>query len=174
LIKFSKITAVQTIVYCFMKIIKISALLFFALFNVIPVLAQEVDGCYQGYYDVFTERGARAVTDGEHDVVISIIHDGNSTCYFGKAKVQDGKFVSPVMIQKDDMSYVPLNTVFRSLDQTWLSSQDPETLYEIYDGMSRTFYAEDNLSGKMFFYTFIHDKPRANRRAPSADVLIRK
>ncbi len=75
---------------------------------------------------------------------------------------------------KDDMSYVPLNTVFRSLDQPWLNSQGWETLYAIYYGMSRMFSAEDSLSGSMFFYTFIHDKPWANRRAPSADVLIKK
>ncbi|EKB47331.1 hypothetical protein [Cecembia lonarensis] len=144
------------------------------IISVSKVQAQDVEGCYMGYYNVFNERGASAVPNGEHDVVISIIRDGKSTCYFGKAKVQNGSFQSPVMIQKDDMSYVPLNTVFRSLDQDWLGRQDLETLYEVHDGMSKMFYAEDGMSGRLFFYTFIHDKPRANRRAPSADVLIKR
>ena len=138
------------------------------------VSPQSVEGCYMGYYTTFSERGADLVTDGEHDVVISIVKDGKSECYFGKAKVKDGKFLSPVMIQKDDMSYVPLASVFKSLDQNWISQQDPTTLYDINDGMSKMFYAEDNLSGRMFFYTFVHNKPRANRRAPSADILIKK
>ena len=157
-----------------MKKIKVSALLFFALFCAFPVMAQQEDNCYLGYYNVFNERGASEVPNGEHDVVISIIKDGKSECFFGKAKVQDGSFLSPVMIQKDDMSFVPLNTVFRSLDQDWLARQDLETLYEVHDGMSKMFYAEDGVSGRLFFYTFIHDKPRANRRAPSADVLIKR
>jgi hypothetical protein len=148
-------------------------LLFVVFFTARQVQAQEIEGCYLGYYNVFSERGAGLVPNGEHDVIISIIKDGTSECYFGKATVKDGNFVSPVLIQKDDMSYVPLNNVFGSLDQEWLSRQNMDSLYEIHDGMSKMFYGEENLSGKMFFYKFIHDKPRANRRAPSADVLIK-
>lgn len=134
----------------------------------------EVEGCYNDYYAAFTERGANPVTDGQHDVVISVIHQGKSECYFGKATVKDGKFINPVTIQKDDMSFVPLNTIFKSLDQNWLEEQDMATINDITDGMSNVFLTKDEYELRMFFYTFVHPKPRANRKAPPADVLLKK
>jgi hypothetical protein len=136
--------------------------------------AKEVEGCYNDYYITFTERGANSVTDGQHDVVISVIHQGKSECYLGKATVKDGKFINPVTIQKDDMSFVPLNTIFKSLDQNWLEKQDMATINDITDGMSNVFLTKDEYELRMFFYTFVHPKPRANRKAPSADVLLKK
>lgn len=135
---------------------------------------EEVEGCYNDYYITFTERGANPVTDGQHDVVISVIHQGKSECYFGKATVKDGKFINPVTIQKDDMSFVPLNTIFKSLDQNWLEDQDMTTINDITDGMTNVFLTKDQYQLRMFFYTFIHPKPRANRKAPPADVLLKK
>jgi len=135
---------------------------------------EEVEGCYNDYYATFTERGANPVTDGQHDVVISVIHQGKSECYFGKATVKDGKFVNPVMIQKDDMSFAPLNTIFKSLDQNWLEEQDMATINDITDGLTNVFLTRDQYELRMFFYTFVHPKPRANRKAPSADVLLKK
>jgi hypothetical protein len=38
--------------------------------------AKGIEGCYTDYYIAFTERGANPVTDGQHDVVISVIHQG--------------------------------------------------------------------------------------------------
>ncbi|MCL6259964.1 hypothetical protein M3O96_12745 [Aquiflexum sp. TKW24L] len=136
--------------------------------------AKGIEGCYTEYYIAFTERGANPVTDGQHDVVISVIHQGKSECYLGKATVKGGKFINPVMIQKDDMSLVPLNTIFQSLNQNWLEEQDMSTLNNITDGMTNMFVTKDNYELRMFFYTFIHQNVRANRKAPPADVLLKK
>ena len=133
-----------------------------------------IEGCYTDYFVAFTERGAKPVTDGQHDVVISVINQGKSECYFGKATVKDGKFVSPVMIQKDDMSFVPLNTIFKSLDQNWLEEQDMSTLNDITDGMSNVFLTKEKYELRMFFYTFVHPTARENRKAPPASVLLKK
>jgi hypothetical protein len=139
----------------------------------ISVDSEETGGCYAEYFQIFSERGAKPIPNGNHDVVISIIYKGESQCYFGKAKVENGKMVPPVQIQKEDLSYAPLSTVYRNLDQEWLARQNPETLYDIVDGMSRRFYSEDQQTGRIFFYTFINEKPKSNRRAPSASSLIK-
>jgi hypothetical protein len=136
--------------------------------------AKGIEGCYTDYYIAFTERGANPVTDGQHDVVITVIHQGKSECYLGKATVKGGKFTNPVMIQKDDMTFVPLNTIFKSLDQNWLEEQDMATINDINDGMSNVFVTKDNYELRMFFYTFVHPNVRANRKAPPADVLLKK
>lgn len=133
----------------------------------------ETVGCYGEYFQIFSERGAKAIPNGNHDVVISIVHNGESQCYFGKAKIENGRLIPPVQIQKDDLTFVPLSTLYRNLDQEWLGKQNPETLYDIVDGMSKTFYSEDKQTGRVFFYTFINDKPKSNRKAPSASVLIK-
>lgn len=141
--------------------------------NSTTINPQDTEGCYGEYFQVFSDRGAKEIPNGEHDVVISIVYRGKSECYFGKAKVENGKMVPPVQIQKDDLTFAPLSTIYRNLDQEWLSNQNPDTLYEIVDGMSRTFHSEDNQSGRVFFYTHINSKPKANRRAPSANTLIK-
>jgi hypothetical protein len=133
-----------------------------------------VEGCYNDYVIAFSERGASPVTDGQHDVVISVIHQGRSECYFGKASVKGGKLQRPVLIQKDDMSFVPMSSMFRSLDPDWLEKQDKNTYDEVNDGMSTVFLTQDKYEIRLFFYTFIHPSQRANRKAPPADVLLKK
>jgi hypothetical protein len=133
-----------------------------------------IEGCYTEYFIAFAERGASPVTDGQHDVVISVINQGNSECYFGKATVKGGKLQRPVLIQKDDMSFVEMSTIFRSLDPEWLEKQDKNTYDEVSDGMSHIFYTQDKYEIRFFFYTFIHPTQRANRKAPPASVLLKK
>ncbi|RZS97367.1 hypothetical protein [Cecembia calidifontis] len=133
-----------------------------------------IEGCYTDYFIAFTERGASPVTDGQHDVVISIINQGKSECYFGKATVKEGKLQRPVLIQKDDLSFVEMSTIFKSLDPEWLEKQDKNTYNEVSDGMSHTFLTQDKYEIRLFFYTFIHPTQRANRKAPPANVLLKK
>jgi len=133
-----------------------------------------IEGCYTDYYSAFAERGASPVTDGQHDVVITVINQGKSECYFGKATVKGGKLQRPVLIQKDDLSFVEMSSMFRSLDPEWLEKQDKNTYDEVSDGMSYIFLTQDKYEIRLFFYTFIHPTPRANRKAPAASVLLKK
>lgn len=139
----------------------------------ISINLDETGGCYGEYFQIFSERGAKPIPNGNHDVVISIVYKGESQCYFGKAKVENGKLVPPVQIQKDDLSFAPLSSLYRNLDQEWLEKQNQENLFDIVDGMSKRFYSEDQQAGRVFFYTFINDKQKSNRRAPSASALIK-
>lgn len=114
------------------------------------------------------------MTDGEHEVVISIIFQDKSDCYMGKATVKGGKFVTPVLIQKDDMSFAPLSTIFKNIDQAWLVQQDKETLYEINDGMSKMFRSQQGYMAQMFFPDFINKGSGVNRKAPPASELLKE
>jgi hypothetical protein len=133
-----------------------------------------IEGCYIDYYSAFANKGAQPVTDGEHEVVISIIFQDKSDCYMGKATVKGGKFVTPVLIQKDDMSFAPLSTIFKNIDQAWLVQQDKETLYEINDGMSKMFRSQQGYMVQMFFPDFINKGSGVNRKAPPASELLKE
>jgi len=133
-----------------------------------------IEGCYTEYYSAFANRGAQAVSDGDHEIVISIVYQNNSNCYMGKATVKDGKFISPVLIQKENKSYAPLATIFKNIDQTWLEQQDSETLYEINDGMSKMFKSEQGYLVQMFFPAFINSNSGVNQKAPPASELLKK
>lgn len=133
-----------------------------------------VQGCYIDYYTAFANKGGSPVTDGEHEVVISIIYQNNSECYMGKATVKEGKFIPPVFIQKDDMSFASLATIFKNIDPAWLALQDPETLYEINDAMSKVFISQQQYLVQMFFPDFINKNSGVNRKAPPASELLKK
>lgn len=133
-----------------------------------------IEGCYLDYYSTFVNQGARPVTDGDHEVVISIIYQDKSDCYMGKATVKGGKFIAPVLIQKDDMSYAPLSTIFKNIDQVWLAQQDKESLFEINDGMSKMFVSQQQYQVQMFFPGFINSNSGVNRKAPPASEMLKK
>lgn len=133
-----------------------------------------IDGCYIDYYSAFANKGAQPVADGEHDVVISIIYQNTSNCYMGKSTVKDGKFVQPVLIQKDDKTFAPLATIFKNIDQIWLGQQDLETLYEIHDGMSKMFKSQQGYFVQMFFPESINSNSGVNQIAPPASELLKK
>lgn len=133
-----------------------------------------IEGCYLEYYSEFANKGAKPVTDGQHEVVISIIYQNRSECYMGKATAKNGKVVLPVMIQKEDMSFAPLGSLFKHLDTEWLAKQNKETLYDITDGMSRLIVSEQGYQIQVFFPEFINPSSGANRVAPPASELLNK
>jgi hypothetical protein len=159
--------------------IKLSILLFLGVMT--QAFSQEglalhlkgVEGCYIDYYSAFANKGASEVTDGEHEVVISIIYQNKSQCYMGKATVKQGKIVTPVHIQKDDMSYSTLATIFKNIDQEWLAKQDSNTLYEIHGGMSKMFLSQQGYQLQMFFPEFLNKNSGINKKAPPASELLK-
>jgi hypothetical protein len=78
------------------------------------------------------------------------------------------------MIQKDDMTFVPLNTIFKSLDQNWLEEQDMSTINDITDGMTNVFLTKDKYELRMFFYTFVHPKPQGKQESASCGCFAEK
>ena len=160
--------------------IKLSVLFFLAV--LFQSYAQEglslhlkgVQGCYVDYYSAFINKGARPVADGQHEVVISVVHQGSSECYMGRASIKDEHLVLPVDLQKDDMSYAPISTVFRDLDQDWLAQQDRESLYHVTSGMSKMFVSQEGYYIQIFFPDFINTNSGVNRKAPAASEMLKK
>ncbi|GMQ26087.1 hypothetical protein Aoki45_27690 [Algoriphagus sp. oki45] len=138
------------------------------------IFKQGVQGCYTDYYIEFHNRGASEPTDGEHIVVISVIHNNQSECYMGKATIKDGKLTNPVFVQKDDGSYSPLNRMFKALDPEWFEEQDMETINLISDGMSSIYLTQEQYRVRLFFPDLINKNSVVNKRAPSAKELLKE
>lgn len=132
-----------------------------------------IEGCYIDYYSAFANQGAREVTDGEHEVVISVIYMNNSQCYMGKVTIKEEKLVAPILIQKDDMSYASVATIFKDFDQEWYAKQDPNTIFEINGGMSKMFLSQQGYQVQIFFPEFINKNSGVNRKAPPASEMLK-
>ncbi|WP_296699632.1 hypothetical protein [Algoriphagus sp.] len=155
-----------------------TVLLFFLLISGViaqeeSIFSQGVQGCYSDYYIAFHERGSDFIPDGEHEVVFVVLNQGKSDCFMGKATVKEGKVALPVYIQKNDDALVPAERMFKSLDQEWLEKQNPETIYDITDGMTNIFQTQEKYHIRLFFHTFIHPDHRTNKKAPPAEILLK-
>lgn len=139
----------------------------------ISIFKQGVQGCYTDYYIEFHNRGASLPTDGEHEVVISVIHNNQSECYMGKATVKEGKLINPVYVQKDDGTFSPLNRMFKALDPEWLENQDMETINQISDGMTNLFLTQEQYRVRLFFPRLINKNSVVNKKAPPAKDLLK-
>lgn len=136
--------------------------------------AQKAD-CFHEWQVLFRERGAAPVTDGTHDVVISLWSSitNASKCYLGKVEVSGNKMKRPIMIQKEDGSYEPFSTLGKALDPAIFKTMSEDQLATITDGMSVYFPLSDVEGGQIFFYTFVNPKPKGLKEAPSAKSLVK-
>ncbi len=132
--------------------------------------------CFKEWYTLFQERGGKPVTDGTHDVILTLRNttDGTSRCFLGKADVVDGKIKRPILVQKEDGTF---DTFVRmggkGLDPMFEKSMSPEDLFAITDGMSINMEMSDMEFGRIFFYKFLNDKPKALKKAPSPKELVK-
>ncbi|WP_439475162.1 hypothetical protein [Algoriphagus formosus] len=137
------------------------------------IFKQGVKGCYSDYYIEFYNRGADLPTDGEYEVVISVIMDGQSDCYLGKATIQNGQLSNPVYIQKTDGSYQPMSRMFKALDPEWVAARDEASIRQVSDGMSTLFYTVDRHWIRLFFPSLIAGQSMANKKAPPAKEMLK-
>lgn len=131
--------------------------------------------CFKEWYNLFRERGASTVTDGTQDVIISLRNTvaGVSQCYMGRVEVSGGKIKRPIMVQKVDGSYEPFATLGKGLDPGFMKSMSEDEMGTIADGMSVNFLMAEGEFGRIFFYTFLNEKPKALKLAPSPRTLIK-
>ncbi|HEY5825822.1 MAG TPA: hypothetical protein VIT44_15715 [Cyclobacteriaceae bacterium] len=135
--------------------------------------ASKEKDCYGEWYSLFRERGAQAIVDGTHEVIISIRKEGYSQCFMGKVAVAGGKLKFPVYVAKDDGSFETLAETGLRLDPASEGAKNPDAITTITDGMSVTAYTTDQESVKLFFYKFINDKPKKNKVAPPVSSLVK-
>lgn len=131
--------------------------------------------CFKEWYTLIRERGASEVTDGTHEIIITLrnTQEGTSKCYMGKVDVRNGKLTRPILVQKEDGTFEPLASLGKGLDPGFAKSMTDEELATIADGMSVNFNLSGGEFARIFFYTFINSKPKGLKQAPSPKTLVK-
>jgi len=129
--------------------------------------------CFKEWYSLFKERGGNPVPDGTQDVVITVRSNDYSECFMGKVDVAGGKIVpKSLYIQKIDGSYEEYD---KKAGAAFVASDGTvkEELRDVTNGMSSSITLADGETARLFFYKFLADKPKANKKAPSPAALIK-
>ena len=137
--------------------------------------APKPNDCYAEWNAIFHERGAKPVANGSQDVIITIRSGNYSECFLGKVAVQDGRIIGRPTIQKTDGSYQDWG---REVAKRYFKADGTRTdeaisQLEIADGMSGEMMLSDGDIVKLFFYQFVNEKAKANKKAPSPSALIK-
>jgi hypothetical protein len=129
--------------------------------------------CYDQWYAAFKDRGAAAVADGTHEVIISLRNEyGYAECFMGKIDVKDGKIASKLQIQKEDGSYEEFHKKVSSMYQN-AEGVVKEEVRDIVNGMSESLELGSGERIRLFFYKSLADKAKANKKAPAPSALIK-
>jgi len=127
--------------------------------------------CYKQWFDYFSERGAKTVPDGTHEVVIAFKSGESCHCFMGKVEVAGGKIKPPLHVQTEGGDYKTFTSLGKKLDPEFVLAQGSE-MYNITNGMSVLFRTADQEYGRIFFYKFLNKDKQMNKEAPSpADLL---
>lgn len=138
-----------------------------------PTAVKKDATCYDEWYALFKERGAKPLADGIHEVIISLRNEYDyAECFLGKIELKDGRINSKLQVQKVDGSYEEFDKKVNSLYQN-ADGVVKEELRGITNGMSETFALTDGEKIRLFFFKSLADKAKANQKAPSASALIK-
>lgn len=118
--------------------------------------------CFLRLQKAFDERGAYSVSDDMHrNVYVSFFEDGESICYKGKARVEDGKIVS-VFLQFDDDTYELMEKKFFNAKK-----QKPIVI----NGISEMILTADGEKFKVIFIDTLQPKKKSYKRVALPDDL---
>lgn len=129
--------------------------------------------CHNEWYSVFRERGSKPVTNGTQDVVITVRTGNYSECFLGKVEVFNGKISGRPQVQKVDGTYEEWD---RRLSANYFDNDGKlkdNAVLEIHNGMSPELTSSDGEVVRIFFYQFVAEKPKANKKAPAPASLIK-
>jgi hypothetical protein len=137
--------------------------------------AKSSGNCYEEWYSVLKERGAKPISNGSQDVVITIRNGNYAECFLGKVAVMDGRVIGRPTIQKVDGSYEDwgkeVSKKYFNPDGT--RTAEVATQLEINNGMTGELMLSDGDIVRLFFYQFVAEKPKANKKAPAPSSLIK-
>lgn len=137
------------------------------------VAPKKEPGCYDQWYSLFKERGANALADGTHDVIISIRDEYDyAECFVGKIDIKDGKLASKLQIQKEDGSFEEFSKKVSTIYQN-SEGLVKEAVRDVTNGMSESLTLADGEKIRLFFYKSLADKAKANKKAPPPSALIK-
>ncbi|HEY5748773.1 MAG TPA: hypothetical protein VIU12_22040 [Chryseolinea sp.] len=128
--------------------------------------------CFKEWYTLFKERGANPVPDGTQDVIITLRSSEYSQCFMGKIDVVEGKLSGKLQIQKMDGSYDEFDRTVSTAYQN-AEGRLKEELREISNGMSASVTLNDGEIIRLFFYKYLAEKPKANKKAPAPAALVK-
>jgi hypothetical protein len=129
--------------------------------------------CFNEWYALFKERGAKPIPTGIHDVIIAVRKGDYSECFMGKIDVLDGKITGRPQVQKVDGSYEEWD--YR-ISQSYFDSEGKiksSAALEINNGMSAEITLADGENVRLFFYKFVADKAKQNKKAPAPSSLVK-
>lgn len=129
--------------------------------------------CFNEWYALFKDRGAKPIPTGIHDVVIAFRKGDYSECYMGKVDVMDGKISGRPQVQKMDGTFEEWDKRISSNYIDEAGNIKTTALLEIHNGMSAEITLTDGENVRLFFYKFVADKPKANKKAPSPATLVK-
>lgn len=129
--------------------------------------------CYNQWYEAFSSRGAKPVTDGTQEVIITFKSGEIVHCYMGKVEVLGGKIKPPLYVQTENGDYKTFASMGKKLDAEFAAAQGDQ-LWKIADGMSVLFRTADNEYGRLFFYKFVNKGTQMNKKAPTPDELLKE
>jgi hypothetical protein len=128
--------------------------------------------CFKEWYTLFKERGANPIPDGTQDVIITLRGADYSECFMGKVDVTGGRISSKLQIQKMDGTYEEfdkkVSAAFQNADGVL-----KDELRDITNGMSSSATLTDGENIRLFFYKYLADKPKANKKAPAPSALVK-
>jgi hypothetical protein len=130
--------------------------------------------CFKEWYTLFKERGANPIPDGTQDVIITLRGSSDySECFIGKIDVVGGRIVSKLQVQKVDGSYEEFDKRVSAGYQDASTGVLKESLRDVTNGMSESITLTDGETIRLFFYKYLADKVKANKKAPSAASLVK-
>ena len=68
-------------------------------------------GCFNEWYTLFHNRGAKPIPDGVNDVIITLRNATYVECFMGRIEVAGGKLNGKLQVQKVDGTYEELINV---------------------------------------------------------------
>jgi hypothetical protein len=128
--------------------------------------------CFKEWYTLFKERGADAIADGTHDVIITLRSPDYSQCFMGRVDVSGGKLTGKLQVQKMDGSYEEFD---KKVSSAYQNSEGvlKEELRDISNGMSASVTLSGGEIIRLFFYKSLAEKPKANKKAPPPSALVK-
>ena len=147
------------------------SLISFGLFAQSKPAAASKD-CFKEWYTLFKERGAIEIPDGSQEVIITLRSADYSECFMGKIDVAGGKVSGKLQVQKMDGSYEEFD---KKVSHSFQNAEGAlkEELREINNGMSASVTLGSGEIIRLFFYKYLAEKPKANKKAPAPAVLVK-
>jgi hypothetical protein len=130
--------------------------------------AQEKKNCYIDYLTLFKDRGAKVVTDGVQNIVVTSRNSDGTTCtsMVGTIEVKGGKIAGNLLVKTVSGELIKPND---KLHENYFLTNDPmKADYSITNGMSATFLTQKKDVVNLFFTDFVNPAPPVLQEAPKA------